>query len=142
MLVRAERRGRLGADGGHVVRQVADPFRAPLVGTDIERHAVAELPGIGDLVGAVGAGIADVLVLVDGPEAVCSRRTGHIGVRLRVTEGEARPLDEGAGRADRDRALVPVLDMHCYEGAQGAVGGLCAAVEVEVRTMPRRVRAH
>src|SRR5262245_54593524 len=32
--------------------------------------------------------------------------------------------------------------MHRYEGAQGAIGGLRAAVEVEVCTMPRRVRAH
>src|SRR5262245_7806472 len=32
--------------------------------------------------------------------------------------------------------------MHRYEGAQGAIGGLRAAIEVEVCTMPRRVRVH
>src|SRR5690242_864418 len=59
-----------------------------------------------------------------------------------MTYGETSPLDEGACRADRDCALVAVLDMHRDEGAQRAIGGLRAAVEIEVRTMPRRVRAH
>src|SRR5262245_35205904 len=141
MLIGSERGPRVGADRNRVSRrQGGERLGAPLVGTDIERHAVAELPGISDLVGAVGAGVADVLVLVERPEGVSSRRARHVGVRLRVTEGEARPLDEGAGRADCHRALVPVLDMHRYEGAQGAVARLRAAVEIEVRTMPRRIR--
>src|SRR5262249_54053493 len=35
---------------------------------------------------------------------------------------------------------VAVLDIHRHIGAQHAIGGLRAAVEVEVRTMPRRIR--
>src|SRR5262249_7500428 len=49
---------------------------------------------------------------------------------------------EGAGRVDRDRALVLVVDVDRRVGAQCAVRRLRAAVEVDMRTMPRRVRAH
>ena len=83
-----------------------------------------------------------VLGLEQRLEAVVAGRAGHVGERLGVAEREARPLDEGAGRVDRDRALVLVVDVHRHVGAQRAIGGLRAAVEVEVRAMPRRVRAH
>jgi hypothetical protein len=142
MLVRAERRVRLGSNRDHGDRQVADAFGTPLVGTDVERHAIAELPGIGDLVGAVGAGVTDVLVLEQRLERVIARCARHVGERLGVAESKARPLDEGAGRIHRDRILVRVVDVHRHVGAQRAVGGLCAAVEVEMRAMLRRIRVH
>src|SRR5262249_36293535 len=123
-------------------RQVGERLRAALVGTDVERHAVAQLPGIGDLVGAVGACIALVLSLVQRLERVVTRRARDVGERLGMAEREARPLDEGAGRIDRDHALVLVVDVDRRVGAQRAVRRLRAAVEVDVRTMPRRVRAH
>src|SRR5262249_34387377 len=116
-------------------------LRAPLVGTDVERHAVAQLPGVSDLVGAVGAGIALVLSLVQRLERVVARGAGRVGERLGVAEREARPLDEGAGRVDRDRALILVVDVDRRVGAQSAVRRLRAAIEVDVRTVPRRVRA-
>ena len=132
MLIGSVRRGRVGADRDNVVRQVGDALGTSLVGTDVERHAIAEFPGVGDLVGTVGASIADGLGLEERPEGVRARRAGHVGERLGVTEGEACPLDESAGWADRDRALVPVLDMHRHISAQRAVGSLRAAVEIEV----------
>src|SRR5262249_56910751 len=86
-------------------REVGGRHDAPFVGTDVERHAVAQFPGVGDLVGAVGAGVALVLGLVQRLERVVTRRARDVGERLGVAEREARPLDEGAGRVERDRAL-------------------------------------
>src|SRR5947208_8648716 len=59
-----------------------------------------------------------------------------------MAEGETRPLDEGTGRVDRDRALVLVVNVYRHIGAQRAIGGLRPAVEVEVRTVPGRIRVH
>src|SRR5262245_25711833 len=142
MLIGPERSRRVGAARDNVGRQVGDALGTPLVGTDVERHAIAELPGIRDLVGAVGASIANGLGLMEGPEAVCSRRAGHVAERFGMAEGETRPLDESARRVDRDRTLIEVVDMHGNIGAKCAVGGLRAAVEVEVRATPCRVRVH
>ena len=137
MLIGPERRGRVGADRNNVRGvQVGDRLGAALVGTDVERHAIAQFPGIGDLVGAVGTSIALVLGLVQRLEGVVARRTGHVGERLGVTEREAGPLDEGARRVDRDRVQVLVVNVDRHIGAQRAIGGLRAAVEVEACAVP------
>src|SRR5262249_24126976 len=71
MLIGTERGARVGADRNKVGRrEVGEPLGAALVGPDVERHAVADLPGIGDLVGTAPAGVTDVLGRVQGPERV------------------------------------------------------------------------
>src|SRR3954447_20463576 len=75
-------------------------------------------------------------------EGVVAGRARRVGERLGMAEREAGPLDEGAGRVDRDRALVFVVDVHRNIGAQRAISGLRAAIEVEVRAVPCRVRAY
>ena len=57
-------------------------------------------------------------------------------------DGLADPRREVAPVVDRDRALVLVVDVYRHIGAQRAIGGLRAAVEVEVRAMLRRIRAY
>ena len=111
--------------------QAAD---ALFVGTDVEGHAVAELPGVGDLVDAGCAGGALGLDLVQRPDARVAHLTGRVDERRGAAEGEARPLDEGA--LDRqfrcvDRPLVThrVLEVQAGEGTQCAVRSLRAGIE-------------
>ena len=66
------RRHRTGA------RQVGDRLHATLVGADVQRDAAAELPSIGDLIGAVGG---DVTRLVR--ERPTFRDCGHVEERVR-----------------------------------------------------------
>ena len=45
--------------------RLVERLAADFVGADRQRHAVAQFPGVGDLVDAVGAGVAVVLLLRD-----------------------------------------------------------------------------
>ena len=77
----------------------------------MQRHAVAELPRVGDFVVAVGAGVVVVLRLVQRLQAVVAELTNHVAERLHATEGEARPLDEGARQVRRRPCLSFSLSM-------------------------------
>src|SRR5262249_33483317 len=78
VLLASDGAGVVGTDRPDVVRQIADRLHAALVGTHVERHAVAQFPGVGDLVGAVGAGVALVLGLVQRLERVVTGCAGNV----------------------------------------------------------------
>src|SRR5204863_7595694 len=100
---------------------------------DDEHHAVAQFPGIGDLVGAVGAGIVVGDALQYTPEiAAAAKAAERVGVRFGVAEGEAGPLDERARHVRRERAPVEVVHAQHDYRPQRAVGSLRAAVEADV----------
>ena len=119
-------------------RQVRERLHATLVGTDVQGDAVAQLPRIGDLVGAVGAGVALVLRLVQRAHAGIAEAAFVVGERHRPAEGEAAPLDERTGDVGRLRTVL-VLHVVGLERPQRAVGGLRPGVDREAATMPGRV---
>ena len=119
-------------------RQVRERLHAPLVGTDVQGDAVAQLPRIGDLVGAVGAGVALVLRLVQRAHAGIAEAAFVVGERHRPAEGEAAPLDERTGDVGR-LGRVLVLHVVGLERPQRAVGSLRPGVDREAATMPGRV---
>ena len=149
VVVAGTRRHRLEADRGARVqrtaagehrrrRQVGERLQTTLVGTDVQGDAVAQLPGIGDLVGAVGAGVALVLRLVQRAHAGVAEAAFVVGERHRPAEGEAAPLDEGTGDVGRFNTVL-VLHVVGLERPQGAVGSLRARVDREAATMAGRV---
>src|SRR6187431_1636266 len=128
------RRHRAGA------REIRNRLHATLVGTDVQSDAIAELPRIGDLVGAGSAGGAVVLSRVGGTEAGIADAAFVVGERHRPAEGEAAPLDERAGDVGRFRGVL-VRQVEGRERPQRAVGSLRPCVDREAAAMPGRVLA-
>ena len=88
---------------GRITRRDALPDdlrRTPIFGGDGGREAVAELRSIANHFPAAVAGVG-----VRREAQVSDRRLREeVKERLRTTEGEARPLDEGAVRVERSVA--------------------------------------
>src|SRR5262249_14769505 len=78
--------------------QVGNRTEAPVVGTDVQGPAAAELPGVGDLVDTGGAGGGVDQTGVERAEARVTDAAFVVDERSRTTEGEAAPLDERTGR--------------------------------------------
>src|SRR4051812_40833026 len=112
-------------------RQVVQRLAADFVGADGQGYAVAEFPGVSDLIDAVGAGVAVVLLLGEVP-AVSD--TPGVLERLGTAEREARPLDERTRNVCAVRAVL-VLQVDARERAQRDVRGLRAGVHLDVGAM-------
>ncbi len=141
MIAAGASRDRLGARRhGTGAREVRDRLHATLVGADVQSDAVAELPGVGDLVGAVDRDIGVAVVLW------CMQRTESadaalvIGERHRMAEGEAAPLDERTGDVGQFYRVL-ILQVELGECPQRAVGRLRPRVDREAAAMPGRVVA-
>src|SRR6516162_9442908 len=74
------------------VGEIEQRFAAHIVGTYRERHAVAQLRGVGDCVDATPAGVSVVLL----PYVVALTDIPGVRERLGMAEGKACPLDERA----------------------------------------------
>src|SRR4051812_36670381 len=113
-------------------RQVVQRLTADFVGADGQGYAIAEFPGVSDLVDAVGAGVAVVLLLGEVP-AVSD--TPGVLERLRTAERKARPLDERTRNVFGLPAVL-VLEVQARERPQRAVLGLRAGIDLHVGAMP------
>ena len=112
-----------------------------VVGTDVQGDAVAELPGVGDLVDTSGAGGGIDEAGVQRAEARVAEAAFVVDERRRTTEGEATPLDERTSRLGGIRAQL-VIDVDVHIRPQRAVGSLRTRIDAEVRAVPGRVPLH